>query len=163
MTDDNIIDAEITHVEDHIETHDEFIDLGDDPDGDLEGYDGGITIVTPEEYIERTPERRGQELQRQVVAVRTPETVDDLDFTEDFTVLRLLYNKIFRWAIIRDATLPETLEIESELRDHYGQDLTDAITDLDDAREGKTDLDWQLAEWRNELLPLSRPIERISS
>jgi hypothetical protein len=54
----------------------EHVDLGDDPDGDMEGYDGGFThpeidpemtsgiaIVTPAQYIERTPERRAVEVE----------------------------------------------------------------------------------------------------
>lgn len=137
MTEQEPIDAEVD---------DEFVELAPDPEMET----SGIVIVSPEQYIERTPQRRhSTEVVRQPtkeVAVRVD--ADDLEFTEDYSILRLLYTKLFRRAINADAELPEMPGIEEEVREFFGAELTDAVTDLDDARDGKTDLDWQLSEWK---------------
>lgn len=83
--------------------------------------------------------------------VTTQEHVDRLDFDEDQTLLRLLYNRIFRWAIVRDAELPEAPDIEKEAEEAVPE-LTDAMKDLDEARNGMTEVDALLAQWREEVV-----------
>jgi len=154
-------------------------DLGDDPDGDIEGYDGGFThpdvdpemtsgiaMMTPEQYIERTRERREAEAEQlgvytfsredaqlAVVADNLPELrvnsaalVDQIDYQEDYGILRVLFNKLFRRAIIAGAELPEMPDIAEQVG--TVGDLTEVLNDLNDARDGKDEVSWQLTEWK---------------
>jgi hypothetical protein len=140
-------------------------DLGDDPDGDIEGYDGGFThpdidpemtsgiaIVTPEQYIERTPERRAAKAEQlgvytfnaeaaQLAVIAQPVVdADQQDFLEDYAILRVLANKIFRRAIQTDTRLPEPPDIWTQV------DLTELLRQLDE-----DDVSWRLSEWKGAL------------
>lgn len=131
MTDDNTIDAEITHVEEH----DEMVPLE-------EATTRVIPAMSKEAVV--IPDRRP--------ALRVdPHAADQLDYEEDYSILRVLFTKIFRRAIIAGVQMPDIPELEMEIREELGSELEQAITDLDDAREGKTDIDWQLAEWKEAL------------
>jgi hypothetical protein len=155
-SEDNTIDVEVTHIEEH----DDFEEL-DQSTFDAE-MTSGIAIVTPEQYIERTPERRAaraEQMSKEAVIIPDrrpvlrvdPHGADHLEFAEDYSVLRVLYAKIFRRAINQGVELTDVPNVEEQVREIFGQDLIDAINDLDDARDGKTDLDWRRSEWKEAL------------
>lgn len=158
-------------------------DLADDTE-----MTSGIAIVTQEQYIDRSAERRAAKLEAlerakqrakhaelvmvadeaQVEAVkrsdRTPTRIpdrrpvvrvdvhamDQIDYDEDYGILRVLFNKIFRHAIIADVQLPDAPDIELQVIESVGE-LDVVFNDLDDARDGKDEVSWQLIEWKSAL------------
>jgi hypothetical protein len=76
--------------------------------------------------------------------------LDELEFEEDHTVLGILCNKVFRRAIESDAEMTLPPDIEKEALAEV-PDLTAAMTELDEAREGMTMVHLELEEWREEL------------
>jgi hypothetical protein len=156
------IDVEIAHEEIHPEAppHPEI-----DPE-----MTSAIAIVVPEETEQRRAEAVAEALADEpvepepvepepvaptaelaVVPVRLPDQVDDdaegQEFEEDLAILRMLSNKIFRRAVAGGAHLPEPDTIELHTPDDLAE-LHEALGELDAARDGETDLDVRLAEWK---------------
>lgn len=75
--------------------------------------------------------------------------MDDYWFTEELELLRIDKNRIFRWAIGDDYSLPELPDFEAELTEEL--DVEEALTDLDEARDGKDAVTAEIAKWREEL------------
>jgi hypothetical protein len=182
MTKHDPIDVEVTHVEEH---GDAFQEL-EHPDIDPE-MTSGIAIVTPEQFIDRTPSRRKaraeqmkpkspeqaildtqaddgsgytfskDQAQLAVIAIPSdnlpavrvdPHGADHLEWAEDYSVLRVLFSKVFRRAIIAEADLPEPPSIEEQVIEALGDDLTDAFFALDEALDQRDDVSVRLAEWK---------------
>ena len=83
-------------------------------------------------------------------AVQDNTDLDQVDYDEDYSVLRVLYNKLFRKAVIAGVRMPDLPEIEAEVQAVHG-DPDDLLSDLDLARDGKTDVDWEIAQWKLDL------------
>jgi hypothetical protein len=73
-----------------------------------------------------------------------------MDFDEDRTVLGILSNKVFRRAVVEDGELLLPPDIEKEALEAVPE-LTEAMELLDAAREGMTEIDTAIAEWKAEL------------
>jgi hypothetical protein len=150
MKKEDPIDVEVTHVEEN----DELVELAP---ADID------TGTIPEDQVPgTTPQRRhamprlknavmSRQAEAQIPRTMTPRVdLDQVDYDEDFDVLRILYGKIFRKAIVAGVQLPDMPDVEAQVQDIHG-DLSEAFNDLDDARDGKTDVDWQLSEWKEAL------------
>ena len=81
----------------------------------------------------------------------TDDNTIDVEVThveEDLGVLRVLLNKVFRRAIQTDARMPEPVDVEASVAELHGPSLDDVLGDLNAARDGETDVDWRLLEWK---------------
>lgn len=138
MKKEDPIDVEVTHVEEN----DELVELAP----------AAGTTPTPQRRhaMPRLKNAVSRQAEAQTRTMTPRVDLDQVDYDEDFDVLRILYGKIFRKAIVAGVQLPDMPDVEAQVQDIHG-DLSEAFNDLDDARDGKTDVDWQLSEWKEAL------------
>jgi hypothetical protein len=81
----------------------------------------------------------------------TAEHAERIEFEEDVSILDILRTKVFRHAI--QAHLHGALELDlgPELVDDDNDVLTEAWTELDEARDGKCAVSAEIKKWRLEL------------
>ena len=73
-----------------------------------------------------------------------------LHFEEDMTLLGIDMKRVFRRAVEIDAEMGEAPDIEGQAAEAV-EGLDKAIAELDEARDGHTDADVALADWKEEL------------
>ena len=72
-------------------------------------------------------------------------------FAEELQLMRITMTRLFRNASTSGQQLPPTVEVEDELATELGEDVTEALTELDEARDGKDAVTAEIAKWREEL------------